>query len=71
MVVKRVVRRGRKKRDEKYTEPSRVDEWTFINAVTVAGGVRGERDCVVRGLILFTCQKASVLVAVRPRVVEG
>jgi len=41
MVVKRAVRRGRKKRDEKYTEPRRVDEWTFINAVTVAGVVSG------------------------------
>jgi len=46
MVVKRAVRRERKKRrrkkrDEKYTESSRVDEWTFINAVTAAGGVSG------------------------------
>jgi len=42
MIVKRAVRRGRKKRDKKYKEPSWVDEWTFINAVTVAGGVRGQ-----------------------------
>lgn len=47
MVVKRASRWGKKrgeenkKRDEKYSEPSRVDEWTFINAVTATDGVAG------------------------------